>query len=177
MNCRRGLFLLLVGCFILLLAGQRSIAQPDSSLKVSYINVGQGDAALLSDETGFYIPIDGGKPTAGPTVLAYLREQGIDVIEVLLVTHADADHVGVSSMCWKRQISPSVRCITKAIRETPPVWPDQPRLGWKTLAHLRDHPGMDLQYDHSNRLDGQCLFECEEVPERYQDRNGCLSIL
>jgi len=36
-----------------------------------------------------------GKLAAGPTVVAYIREQGVDDIEVMVASHADSDHIGV----------------------------------------------------------------------------------
>lgn len=72
----------------------RSSPQADPSLQVFYINVGQGDSILIHDSSGFDVLIDGGKTSAGQTVLAFLRSKAIDDIDVMLVTHADADHVG-----------------------------------------------------------------------------------
>lgn len=65
-----------------------------NTLEVSFIDVGQGDAALLRDGNGFDVLIDGGKTSAGPTVVAYLREQGIDDIDVMVASHTHADHIG-----------------------------------------------------------------------------------
>lgn len=64
------------------------------NLQVSFINVGQGDAALLRDANGFDVLIDGGQPFAGPTVVAHLRSQGGDGIDVMVASHADSDHIG-----------------------------------------------------------------------------------
>ena len=65
-----------------------------NAVEVSFINVGQGGAALLSDGNGFDVLIDGAKASAGPTVVAYLRERGVDDIEVMVASHAHADHIG-----------------------------------------------------------------------------------
>ena len=65
-----------------------------TTLTVSYIDVGQGDSIWIHDSNGFDILIDGGKPSAGPTVLAYLRDHGIDDIEVMIASHPDSDHIG-----------------------------------------------------------------------------------
>ncbi len=61
------------------------------SLRVSYINVGQGDSIWLhaSDQTNTLI--DGGPRSAGPTVVAYLQGKGIDDIDVMVLSHGDAD--------------------------------------------------------------------------------------
>lgn len=61
---------------------------------ISFINVGQGDSSLLQDTNGFDILIDGGRQSAGPTVVAYLNQKGIAELDVMVVTHADADHAG-----------------------------------------------------------------------------------
>ncbi len=67
---------------------------PSTLLKVSFINVGQGDSAWLhaSDDTD--ILIDGGPRAAGPTVVAYLQQKSIDDIDVMVASHNDADHIG-----------------------------------------------------------------------------------
>ena len=84
---------------VLLVVGLSAIsvlayAAPNQNLQVSFINVGQGDSALIRDSNGFDVLIDGGKSSAGPTVVAYLREQGVDDIDVMVASHADSDHIG-----------------------------------------------------------------------------------
>jgi competence protein ComEC len=64
------------------------------SIQVSFIDVGQGDSALLQNSEGYNILIDGGKVSAGPTVLAYLRNNGIYVLDAIIASHADSDHIG-----------------------------------------------------------------------------------
>ncbi len=65
-----------------------------ATLQITYINVGQGDSILLRDPNGFTILIDGGKTTAGPTVVNYAKSLGISSLDVIVATHADADHIG-----------------------------------------------------------------------------------
>jgi len=74
------------------------LTQPASSqvysLLISFIDVGEGDAALIQNADGFNILIDGGKPSAGPTVLAYLRDHGISSLTAIVASHPDSDHIG-----------------------------------------------------------------------------------
>jgi len=49
-----------------------------NTTQISFINVGQGDSALIQDGNGFDVLIDGGRASAGPTVVAYIREQAVD---------------------------------------------------------------------------------------------------
>jgi len=69
-------------------------AAEDNTIWVSFIDVGQGDSILVQDSNGFDVLIDGGKTSAGDAVLTYLRSRGVDDIEVMIATHADADHIG-----------------------------------------------------------------------------------
>lgn len=63
-------------------------------LRVSFIDVGQGDSILMRADNGFDALVDGGRPSAGPTVVAYLHQLGVDSLEVMIATHADSDHIG-----------------------------------------------------------------------------------
>lgn len=93
MNRRKILLALFVSAILVTFAVS-GYAATNSSLQVSYIDVGQGDSALIRDAGGFDVLIDGGKTSAGPTVVAYLQEQGVDDIDVMVVSHADSDHIG-----------------------------------------------------------------------------------
>jgi competence protein ComEC len=77
-----------------LLVVSLSSAQPASTQTTSFINVGQGDAALLQDGSGFDVLIDGGVAAEGPTVDQFLRDHGATDLDVMLASHADADHIG-----------------------------------------------------------------------------------
>lgn len=63
-------------------------------LAISFIDVGQGDAILIQDPYRFDILIDGGTTTGGDAVVEYLRELAVDDVDVMIATHADADHIG-----------------------------------------------------------------------------------
>jgi beta-lactamase superfamily II metal-dependent hydrolase len=63
-------------------------------IKLTFIDVGQGDSILIQNNSDFEILVDGGRKSAGENVLAYLRENGVDELEVMIATHADSDHIG-----------------------------------------------------------------------------------
>ncbi|HVN54464.1 MAG TPA: MBL fold metallo-hydrolase [Anaerolineaceae bacterium] len=60
--------------------------------QISFIDVGQGDAALIQDPNGTDILIDGGPDSAGQTVVNYVHGHTDGNLEEVIVTHADADH-------------------------------------------------------------------------------------
>nr|WP_254534078.1 ComEC/Rec2 family competence protein [Natrinema gelatinilyticum] len=67
----------------------------EGELEIHHIDVGQGDSTLLVTPANETILIDSGDwRQDGSEVIAYLDAQGIDRIDHLVATHADADHIG-----------------------------------------------------------------------------------
>lgn len=66
----------------------------DSTLRIMHIDVGQGDATLLLGPDGTAMLVDAGLPEAGPRVADALLEAGVERLDVVFVTHPDADHAG-----------------------------------------------------------------------------------
>ncbi len=70
-----------------------------SDLRVTFIDVGQGDATLVEFPNGAVMLVDAGQRTesfdAGErTIVPYLRARGIARIDALVLTHPDNDHIG-----------------------------------------------------------------------------------
>ena len=63
-------------------------------LRISYIDVDQGDSILIQTPSGQSILIDGGETDQTSTVENYLRNSGVTTLDYLIATHADADHIG-----------------------------------------------------------------------------------
>lgn len=92
-----------------------SAAQPDGLLHVEFLDVGQGDCALLTMPDGTTILVDGGgrlslswsadardgepaferdtRSIGERVVSEYLWSRGLDRVDYLIATHADADHI------------------------------------------------------------------------------------
>jgi competence protein ComEC len=98
-----------------------SAPRPDGRLRVEFLDVGQGDAALLTMPTGETLLVDGGgnvnfnalyvrregeeeeeepelfepdAPSVGEAVVSeFLWEKGYSQVDFILATHADADHI------------------------------------------------------------------------------------
>lgn len=65
----------------------------EGTLEAHFIDVGNADAILVSCG-GQYLLIDAGEKSAGDTVVAYLQQQGVQTLDFVIATHADADHIG-----------------------------------------------------------------------------------
>lgn len=63
------------------------------TLKVTWLDVGQGDAAVIQCG-GQSMLIDGGKPEKSSYIYAWLQQHGLSYLDVIVATHVDADHIG-----------------------------------------------------------------------------------
>jgi competence protein ComEC len=113
-----------------------------ATLRVHFLNVGQGDAILIQSSPGGTALIDGGPRSAGPAVVAYLREQGVEHLDLLIATHAHEDHIG--GLINVLRAFPARRIIDAGV------------------AHTSKTYGDFLTEIESQVLSGGCVFETPE---------------
>lgn len=65
----------------------------ESRFSIDFIDVGQGDAALIECD-GKYMLIDGGDKSAGNTIYQFLEERTISHLDILAISHLHEDHFG-----------------------------------------------------------------------------------
>lgn len=66
---------------------------PAGLFTVSYLDVGQGDSALVQCD-GKYMLIDGGEPDQSQKIYTILQNRGITNLEYIVCTHTHSDHAG-----------------------------------------------------------------------------------
>ncbi len=88
---RPALLVATVGASLFLLAPASAGPRPPRGVRVSFLDVGQGDATLIQDGP-HAILVDAGPPD-GP-ILARLAREGVTRLDALVITHAQADHEG-----------------------------------------------------------------------------------
>ena len=66
--------------------------QPPRQFTVTFLDVGQGDATLFQAPGGRTALVDGGPPGAG--VASKLAARGVSRLDLMVLTHAQADHQG-----------------------------------------------------------------------------------
>lgn len=64
------------------------------TIKVHFIDVGQGDAIYIKAPSGEDILIDAGNKRKGKTVVNYLKKMKVKDIEIMIASHSDADNIG-----------------------------------------------------------------------------------
>jgi len=76
----------------LLTAGGDAAAGMPAGLRVSVLDIGQGDAILLQPRRAPAVLVDGGPP--GDGLVAKLHAAGVDRLGAAIVTHDQSDHAG-----------------------------------------------------------------------------------
>ena len=69
------------------------VENSETELNVHFLDVGQGDAVLISCDDA-YMLIDAGDNDKGTLVQNYLNKQGVEHLDYIIGTHPDADHIG-----------------------------------------------------------------------------------
>lgn len=69
---------------------------PSNAMKVHYIDTGESDSILIESES-HYMLIDAGDVDDKATIVNYLKEQKVEKLDYLILTHPHADHIGAAS--------------------------------------------------------------------------------
>jgi competence protein ComEC len=64
----------------------------EAPLTLHFLDVGQGDAVLIRSAEGRHVLYDGGRSAS--VTLAHLERLGVEEIELVVASHAHADHIG-----------------------------------------------------------------------------------
>lgn len=91
----------------------------DSTFSIQFIDVGQGDSALVECD-GHYMLIDGGDTNAGQKVYDVLEEKGIQKLDILAVSHLHADHYSglTKALTYASSIGVTISNSTYSDKET-----------------------------------------------------------
>jgi competence protein ComEC len=84
--------LIVLGLALVTAAGGGSASPPPHGLRVTVLDVGQGDSILLQPADAAPVLVDGGPP--GDGLAAKLSQAGVDALGFAVLTHEEADHAG-----------------------------------------------------------------------------------
>ena len=66
-------------------------------ISITCLDIGQGDGIVIQLPGGKTVMVDGGssskKKVASYQILPYLKNQGISVVDAMLISHTDLDHI------------------------------------------------------------------------------------
>lgn len=140
-----------------------TITTDGSRLEVSYLDVGQGDATLIT-KGNFHMLIDAGKNEKGDTVVQYLKDAGVDKLDILVGTHPDSDHIGgldcvIDAIAVDTLYMPDTEKDTKTYRDV------KTSMKRKNLSAGMPEIGKEYTYD------GNVLVRFLAPAKKYADAN------
>lgn len=157
----------------------------DKSLKVVYMDVGQGDGVLLRTSGHGGILIDGGsssnKRVGEYVMVPVLKYYGVSEVEYAFVSHGDADHVSGLEYLLNEEQS-GVHVVNLVL----PEYGDQDALQeLKSEATANNvniiymKPGDNITYNHQHAetINIECLYPDEEAGQSVLDTNNLSMIL
>ena len=182
---REGPILYLMLATVLFLTVVYEVYSYDKSLKVVYMDVGQGDGVLLRTSGHGGILIDGGsssnKRVGEYVMVPVLKYYGVSEVEYAFVSHGDADHVSGLEYLLNEEQS-GVHVVNLVL----PEYGDQDALQeLKSEATANNvniiymKPGDNITYNHQHAetINIECLYPDEEAGQGVLDTNNLSIIL
>lgn len=182
---REGPILYLMLATVLFLTVVYEVYSYDKSLKVVYMDVGQGDGVLLRTSGHGGILIDGGsssnKRVGEYVMVPVLKYYGVSEVEYAFVSHGDADHVSGLEYLLNEEQS-GVHVVNLVL----PEYGDQDALQeLKSEATANNvniiymKPGDNITYNHQHAetINIECLYPDEEAGHGVLDTNNLSMIL
>lgn len=72
---------------------EEDTVESPGNLEVHFLDVGQADCTLIKCD-GYTMLIDAGEDDQGTKIQNYLKKQGVEKLDYLVLTHPDSDHIG-----------------------------------------------------------------------------------
>lgn len=182
---RGGPILYLMLATVLFLTVVYEVYSYDKSLKIVYMDVGQGDGVLLRTSGHGGILIDGGsssnKRVGEYVMVPVLKYYGVSEIEYAFVSHGDVDHVSGLEYLLNEEQS-GVHVVNLVL----PEYGNQDALQELKSEAIANNvniiymkPGDNITYNHQHAetINIECLYPDEEAGQGVLDTNNLSMIL
>lgn len=149
------------------LFGNSDTAQTEGTAEVHFIDVGQGDCSLVISE-GEALLIDTGEKENAQKLCEYMRDQGVDKIKYMLLTHQHSDHMGGAS-----EILNSMEVENIIIPKLPEDMTPTTKFYENFLTSVQEN-GLKLTPAEPGKVYeiGECSLEIIAPVEEYSDLNN-----
>ena len=140
-------------------------------LKVTFLDVGQGDCIFLQTENGASYLTDGGSSSVSKVgkyrMIPFLKYQGASQIKAVFVSHADSDHYnGIAELLEQAELE-GIRIENLVLTDIADECRSE---GYEELVELAGQNGITVQLLHEGQQlqDGELLFQCLHPSKGYQ---------
>ncbi len=141
-----------LAALLVLVPGAAAQAQDGKTLRVRFLDVGQGDAALIRTPAGRSILVDASTPDRGVGIRDALKRAGVGTLDLAVISHPHLDHIG------------GMKTVFTGIRPLSlldPAFPQVSRVYSDLTKYLQDQKipvrvarrGMVLSFDTGVRLE------------------------
>lgn len=159
-------------CWVFLLLGVVILTwrfRPE--LKVTFLDVGQGDCIFLQTENGDSYLTDGGSSSVSKVgkyrMIPFLKYQGASQIKAVFVSHADSDHYnGIAELLEQAELE-GIRVENLVLTDIADECRSE---GYEELVELAGQNGITVQLLHEGQQlqDGELLFQCLHPSKGYR---------
>lgn len=140
-------------------------------LKVTFLDVGQGDCIFLQTENGDSYLTDGGSSSVSKVgkyrMIPFLKYQGASQIKAVFVSHADSDHYnGIAELLEQAELE-GIRVENLVLTDIADECRSE---GYEELVELAEQNGITVQLLHEGQQlqDGELLFQCLHPSKGYR---------
>lgn len=112
----------------------KPLSEEDTGLTVHFIDVGQGDCALIESKGRFAL-IDAGEYSEREKVISYLSKEGVDTLDFIISTHPHSDHCG--------SLSEVIRYFDTDVLISPDAEGTSP--SWEYVLDAADERGVEYE--------------------------------
>lgn len=140
-------------------------------LKVTFLDVGQGDCIFLQTENGASYLTDGGSSSVSKVgkyrMIPFLKYQGASQIKAVFVSHADSDHYnGIAELLEQAELE-GIRVENLVLTDIADECRSE---GYEELVELAGQNGITVQLLHEGQQlqDGELLFQCLHPSKGYR---------
>lgn len=116
-------------------------------LKITMVDVGQGDCIYLTENSGMHLLIDGGSSdkskVADYQMMPYLKYEGVSYLDAVIVTHPDSDHIsGIRTLIEES----GAKGISIGAVYLPDVGEAGRNEEYQEMEELADNAGVSVRY-------------------------------
>lgn len=156
---------LMIACVCLMIGTK----WPSGNLKITMLNVGQGDSFCIQGAKGSTYLIDGGSSSVSQSgkyrIEPYLKQQGVDTLDYVWVTHGDSDHMnGILELVERKRVG--IR-IENLILPPEIYWNDNIRelAAAAQKVETKIHVMEQGQLLKEGKMQIRCLWPCPDIEE------------
>lgn len=141
-------------CIVLLIIGVLILShRPSGGLRITCLDIGQGDAIVVETPDDRIFLIDGGSSNklgiGQYQILPFLKSRGISYVDAIFISHTDEDHIsGIRELL--EYMSQGLTSL-KAGHLILPGW-EKPPEAWEELAALADSAGVEVLTGNAGKV-------------------------